>query len=107
MDYRNIIGLGSLVLIISISKKRILENVTGKPCKHCIECDLFFDPLPLEQDNHATHYTLFLPLKAEEFDPWLDRIRNREEDVWGTIWDEDRISGEPFCPSVFQIEVLD
>ena len=77
---------------IFISRQEFLGKITGSPRKYCLDCKLFFEPARLELDAHASHYAWFLPLDEAEFEHWIGRIRNKDEDVWGYIMDEDGIS---------------
>lgn len=92
---------------IVISRSKILDNITGKPRKYCLECSQYFDPSPLAWDSHATHYSWFLPEKPEEFDGWVEHVREKSENVWGYIMDEDGTESRPFCPSAFTLQITD
>lgn len=92
---------------IILSRTKILEKISGIRKKYCLECEVFFEPASLKQDSHATHYSLFLPSQKEDFDNWVERIRNRDEDVWGFIMDEDGVTSHPYCPAEFTIKIDD
>jgi hypothetical protein len=91
---------------IQVSRSETLEHITVHPQKYCLECKLYFTPASLESDPHAVHYTWFLPHRREDFDGWIDRIRNKDEQIWGAILDEDGVRSDPFCPSEFTVEIL-
>lgn len=91
----------------SISKKAILGHVTGKPAKYCLDCKTFFVPALLEAEPHASHYTWFLPVRKKDFDQWIDRIRTKDEQVWGVILDEDGVESRTYCPSEFTLEITE
>jgi hypothetical protein len=90
---------------ITVSRRILIENITGTVRKYCIECRHFFEPLSLEHDPHATHYSWFLPMTVAEFDSWLERIRQKDELVWGYLLDEDGTRSRPFCPSEFTLTI--
>ncbi len=92
---------------IVVSRRVILASITGGTRKYCTECKVFFDPLPLQQDPHATHYSWFLPLKASDFELWLDKIQKRDEGIWGYILDEHGTRSQLFCPPEFTITLID
>lgn len=90
---------------IRIPRNQIMANRSDASRKYCLECDSLFEPTSLQKDPHATHYSLFLPAREEEFDNWLDRVRNRDEAVWGFIMDEDGVTSHPYCPPEFTLTV--
>src|SRR3990172_338020 len=98
-------GIYNLNMDIAVSRQEVLANVTGKPRKYCLDCKVYFEPTTLEADPHGSHYTWFLPLEKRDFDQWIHRIRNKDEDVWGYIMDEDGVSSRPFCPHKFQLQI--
>jgi len=92
---------------IQISAREIAGFTGSKLRNYCIECKLFYSPVALEQDPHATHYNLILPGRREDFDSWVKRVRQRDEQVWGIVLDEHGTRCQAFCPSDFELEVTE
>lgn len=91
--------------VFPLSRAAITEQIGEQPRKYCLDCRIFFEPKPQDQDTHASHYALLLPRSNQDFETWVDRIRRRDEQIWGVMLDEDGVSSTPFCPSSFVIEV--
>lgn len=92
---------------VQISAQEIRKNIGTKLQNYCLECGMFYAPLSLEGNPHAVHYNLILPASQQEFETWVQRIRARDERVWGVLLDEHGTRGQPFCPSELVLEVLD
>ncbi len=92
---------------IQISTREIAGYAGSKLRNYCIECKLYYSPTALERDPHATHYKLILPERGEDIDSWVERIRQRDEKVWGVLLDEHGTRCQPYCPSDFELELTD
>lgn len=92
---------------IVVSRQTILNHISAKGQKYCLECRVYFEPASLIKDSHAAHYSWFLPNSPEDFELWTKRVQEKDESVWGYLMDEHGTRSVAFCPVEFTLEVKD
>lgn len=92
---------------ITLSRSKLAKNISSKGRKYCVECQVFFDLLPLENDPHAAHYSLRLPARTEKLDSWLKQVADRDEEVWGAMLNEHGTDSQVFCPPKVDLKITD